>query len=456
MLAEMGKRPNIVFVFADQMRAQATGYAGNSDVQTPTLDSLATQSLIFTTAVAGCPVSTPWRATLLTGQYPLTHGLFLNDIQLDPHAVSLGKVLKQGGYNTGWIGKWHLDGPDRSSFVPPERRQGFDYWKAWNCTHSYNKSYYYDHDDPMPKLWDGYDAIAQTRDAQRYIEDHAGGDQPFALFLSWGPPHAPYLTAPQAYRDLYDPQSLTLRPNVPESQPKVAVNLAGYYAHVTALDDCVGELLKTIGECGIEDETAFLFTSDHGDMMGSRGQWKKQRPWDESILVPMLLRYPAMFGRPGRAVANPINSVDLMPTLLGLAGLDVPAPVEGADFTPFLRGEAEAPNGGAALIECPAPFGQWNRRQHGGREFRGLRTERYTYTRDLNGPWLLYDNEADPFQLDNRVDDPAMSELRGRMDEELQKKLDQRGDAFLSAEACIERFGYEINEDLTIDFENMV
>ena len=110
--------------------------------------------------------------SLLTGQRPLTHGVFLNDVPLNPEAVTIAKVLRAAGYDTGYIGKWHVNGDGRSAFIPPERRQGFDYWKVLECTHDYNHSAYYA-DGPEKLYWEGYDAIAQTQDAQQYLRDHA-------------------------------------------------------------------------------------------------------------------------------------------------------------------------------------------------------------------------------------------------------------------------------------------
>jgi len=363
-----GRKPNLVYVFADQWRAQATGYAGNKDVKTPNLDKLTGQSVNFSNAVSGCPVCSPYRASLMTGRYPLTHGVFLNDLLLNNDAVSLAQAYNRAGYETGYIGKWHLNGNRRGAFIPRERRQGFKFWKVLDCTHNYNNSFYYA-DDNVKLKWEGYDSIAQTREAQRYIRAHARGN-PFALVLSWGPPHAPYHTAPQKYRDMFDPAKLTLRTNVPQDQQAQAKkNLAGYYAHIAALDDCIGELLGTLKELGLEKDTIFVFTSDHGDMLHCRGQMKKQRPWDESIRVPFLLRYPSATGGKGRTIDMPINAPDIMPTLLGLSGIEIPDTVEGTDFSDVVRGKVQPPDN-AALISCPSPFGQWTRKS-GGREYRG-------------------------------------------------------------------------------------
>ena len=445
------RRPNLVFVFGDQWRAQAVGYAGDPNARTPHLDALARESVNFRTAVSGCPVCCPYRASLLTGRYPLTHGVFLNDVPLDNRAVSVAQAYKGAGYQTGYIGKWHLDGVHRTAFIPRARRQGFEFWKALGCTHNYNNSAYYA-DENVKLTWDGYDAIAQTREAQRYIRDRAD-DGPFALFLSWGPPHAPYHTAPEQYRALYRPEDVIPRLNVPEAdRAKARKALAGYYAHIAALDDCIGHLLQTLDETGIADETLFVFTSDHGDMLYSHGGQKKQQPWDESIRVPFLLRYPAAFGRTGRTIDTPINTPDIMPTLLGLCGLKVPDTVEGKDFSAFLQGRADAPDT-AALISCPSPFGQWTRKR-GGREYRGVRTARYTYVRDLDGPWLLYDNITDPYQQHNLCNQPAYAALQEQLEKVLARKLAETHDDFRSGWDYIKQWDYEVDASGTVAYTN--
>jgi len=435
-----GKKPNLVFIFADQWRAQASGYAGNKDVRTPHLDKLAGQSVNFTNAVSGCPVCSPYRASLMTGQYWLTHGIFYNDKPLNPDATTIGKVYRWAGYETAYIGKWHIDGHGRTAFIPKERRQGFEFWRVCECTHDYNHSLYYG-DTPEKQYWAGYDAIAQTREAQAYIRDHA--KQPFVLFVSWGPPHDPYQTAPEQYRQMYaDPSKIALHPNVHESlKEKAREAVAGYYAHIAALDDCIGDLLKTLEECSIEENTIFVFTSDHGDMLYSHGQTNKQKPWDESVRVPFLLRYPAVLGRTGRAIDMPINTPDIMPTLLGLSGLAIPDTVEGRDFSAVVRG-TQPPDNDAALIMCPVPFHQWNYQQ-GGREYRGVRTRRYTYVRDLKGPWLLYDNQVDPYQLTNLCNNPEHAQTQQELEKMLSVRLKETNDEFLPGPEYMAKWNYQ-------------
>lgn len=449
--ATAGQRgPNVVILMADQWRAHAFGYAEDPNVKTPEIDRLAAESLRFQNAIAGLPVCCPARASFLTGQRALTHGVFLNDVPLAPGATTLAKVFKGANYNTAYIGKWHLNGHGRSAYIPPERRQGFDYWKALECTHDYTNSAYYA-DGPKKLKWVGYDAFAQTDDACSYIRQHGVSEKPFLLFLAWGPPHDPYFTAPEPYRSRYDPAKLTLRSNVParlEAQTRKI--LAGYYAHCAALDDCVGKLLAVLKEAGLGDDTIVVFTSDHGDMLGSQGLFKKQKPFDESIRIPLLVRWPKGLGTSARALTAPINSEDVMPTLLGLCGITIPQSVEGLDYSGYLRGGRD-PGDGAAVIQCIAPFGEWERR-NGGREYRGVRTERYTYVRDLNGPWLLFDNQTDPYQTNNLAGQPEHATLQAELETRLKQKLRRTGDEFRPGSEYIARWKYLVDTNGTVPY----
>jgi arylsulfatase A-like enzyme len=441
-------RPNILFVIADQWRAQAFSYAGDPNVKTPNMDRFERQSVHFTQAVAGMPVCSPTRASLLTGQRPHTHGVFINDVPLGTDAVTLPKVLKQAGYDTGCIGKWHIDGHgSRSAFIPRERRQGFDYWKVLECTHAYNNSYYYA-DEPEKLKWDGYDAFAQTKDARNFLRDRARSAKPFLLWLSWGPPHNPYETAPPKYRAMYSPENIRLHPNVPESARAIArKELAGYYAHCTALDDSFADLLRTLDETGLATNTIVVFTSDHGDMLWSQNQQRKQRPWEESARVPLLIRLPQSLGiKPHRLDAT-INSEDVMPTLLSLAGAPIPSSVEGLDFAPAMRGEKD-PSGGATVLRCLSPFGEYMRK-NGGREYRALRTAKHTYVRRLDGPWLLYDNQSDPYQTNNLAAASAYAHLQAELDALLTKKLKEQHDDFRPGPEYIRRWNYKVDANDT-------
>jgi arylsulfatase A-like enzyme len=440
---KQSRPPNVLFILPDEWRAQSTGYNRDPNVQTPVLDRLARESVSFDNAVSNTPVCCPARASLMTGQYPLTNGVFINDVELTPNAPTLAEVFARGGYRTGYIGKWHLYGsPDgnygrRLAYIPTEKRLGFDYWKACECSHEYNHSLYYEGNDATPKYWPGYDADAQTDDACQFIEAHAKSDSPFFLFLSLGPPHFPYETAPEKYRERFANHAIQFRPNVPDARRAEAEPiLRGYFAHMAALDDCLGRLLATLDRQGIADDTIVVFSSDHGDMMWSQGITTKLHPWDESIRVPFLVRYPRRLGRRGRRARTPLSQPDIMPTLLRLTGLEAPGAVQGIDRSPLLLGGKEAGDS-AALISLPVPITE--ARRWGFAEYRGVRTERYTYVRSINGPWLLYDNVRDPYQMRNLISRPEHKALQSSLDRALDAQLKRIGDDFLPAADYVRR-----------------
>lgn len=445
------EKPNLVVVMADQWRAQAFGFAGDPNAKTPNLDRLAKESIIMVNTISPVPVCCPARATFLTGRRALTHGVFMNDVMLPASEILLSEVLKSAGYDTAYIGKWHLDGHGRSNFIPKERRRGFDYWKAMECTHNYSNSFYYA-DTPQRLKWEGYDAFAQTKDAVEYIKNRKGNSKPFFLMLGFGPPHDPYHMVPTEIKKMFEPSQFILRKNVPEDwQDRARDMLWGYYAHCYALDKCVGDIIGAIDEMGLKKNTIFVFLSDHGDMLGSHGGQGKQCPYDESIRIPLIIRYPSLNQGRGRQLDALISMEDLMPTLLGLCGIKIPSSVEGLDYSGYLRG-GKNPGDNVKLIACQAPFGQWSR-MHGGKEYRGIRTERYTYVRDLNGPWLLFDNKTDPFQMTNLVNNTKYSVLQKELDDLLISKLKNAKDDFQPAEYYIRKWGYMVDATGTVPYE---
>ena len=448
------KKPNIVYILVDQWRAQATGYAGDKNAYTPTLDKLAAQSLNVRNAVSGMPVCSPHRASLLTGQYPLRHGVFMNDVLLDTTATTLGKVYRDNGYTTGFIGKWHVDGHGRRSYIPPTRQQGFEYWKVLECTHDYNHSEYYEGASPQRKVWDGYDVTEQTDDAIQYIKKQATQDAPFVLFISMGAPHDPYQTAPEKYRKMFENKEIILRDNVAsENRARAIETQRGYYAHMAAIDDNLAKLWQTLKATGIEENTILVFSADHGDLLGSHGAWNKQQPYEESIRVPFLLHYPKALGTTGKTSEALLNTPDIMPTLLGLSGISIPKTVEGTDYSPVFLGKKKD-QVSETLISCVQPFGQWSRKR-GGKEYRGIVTQRYTYTRDLNGPWQLFDNQTDPFQLNNLVGKKEVASLQAELDKRLTAVLKKRKDEFRPGLEYVKKWGYVIDDTETVPYNKI-
>ena len=445
--AEGGARkPNIVYVLTDQWRAKATGYDGDVNVKTPNLDRLARESVNFRNAVSVCPVCTPHRAALMTGRFPLSTGMFVNDLYLPSDELCMAEIFKSAGYDTAYIGKWHLDGHGRTDFIPPERRQGWDYWKGAECDHNYNKSHYYEGNSPDKKFWPGYDAYAQTKDAQQYLQDHARSDRPFILMVAYGTPHFPHQTAPAELKELYPPEKIILPPNVPPALEAAARKEAqGYYAHCTALDRCVGELLTTLSTAGLDSNTVFVFTSDHGEMLGSHGRrpFLKQAAWDESARVPFLLRMP---GAPARTVATPLTTPDVLPTLLGLAGLGKPGTLEGVDLSATVRGGPEMDH--AALYMAVNPFSV----KAVGPPYRAVRTATHTFVRYQGASPMLIDDVKDPFQMENLAGIPEFAAVQRDMEMLLDAELKRVHDDFPTPEAALKRWNLDLRPEASAPY----
>jgi arylsulfatase A-like enzyme len=429
------------------LRACSVGYAGEEPVMTPHIDRFAREGATFTTAISPLPVCTPYRGSLITGRTPLSTGLVINDIPLRTTETSIAHVLNAAGYATAYIGKWHLDGANRPAPVPPgPRRQGFAYWMGANFEHNYDRSAYTD-DAGRQAFWPGFDAEAQTTHVIELLE-RRDPSRPFGVFLSWGPPHHPYRTVPRRYLDMYDPRTIPGRPNCPKVPQ---LDLWGYYAQTTFLDDQFGRLIATLDKLGLRNETIVVFTSDHGDMHGSHGLYKKQWPWDESVKVPFALRYPPAVPS-GTMVDTPLSVVDVMPTLLGLMGLPIPGAVEGTDLSPFIGDvRGDAPTSVLLMNPCPFSIGdprgedQVPRFRGMRMEYRGVRTNRYTYVRTIDRPWLLYDNANDPFQMENRIDDPEFKAIRNELEAMTRAHLDRLGDGFHPKEVYYSRLGISLD-----------
>ena len=428
----MADRPNVLFLFVDQMRASSMGCMGDTTARTPTLDRMAREGVLFTNAVSNCPVCTPCRAMLLTGKYPLTNGTLVNDLPLLTEQTFLAEVFRDAGYACGYIGKWHLDGIPRSKFTPPgPRRAGFDaYWAAYDCHHNYFETKYFLDTDELVTA-EGYEPTIQANLAMDFMKQHR--EDPFYLQISWGPPHDPYDLVPEVYRQMYDPATMPYRPNVKDVNRRAYCD---YNAHIAALDVEVNRLLQFLRETGLEENTLVVFSSDHGDMLWSQGYTHKQKPWEESIHIPLIMRWPK--GLPaGKRSEILIGIADYAPTLIHLAGLDVPAEMQGMDLSESFFGGG--PEHESVLIGDWVPVDQaWS---SGGEEWRGVRTKTHTYAMFLDRDWVLYDNVADPYQMKNLKDDPLAADAEARLKHAMHEWLKKTNDRFTTAEGHLRDLG---------------
>jgi len=407
----------------DQFRGMAMGCAGDPNARTPNIDRLAVAGLYLPHTYANTPVCCPARANILTGAYAHRNGMIANDLRLRESEVTLAEILRSAGYRTGFVGKWHLDGgPRMPGFVPPgDRRQGFEWWAANECSHAhFNTQYFRDSPEPLPMK--KFEAEGWTDLGLEFLDAWKTDKRPFFLTIQMGPPHDPY-KAPPEYSRRYDPARLQLRPNFQAAANGVTpAQLAEYYAMIEAVDDQVGRVVSKLDELGLARDTIVLFSSDHGDMLGSQGLRLKRKPWEESIRIPGIVRYPARI-KPGGKTDAIFTQVDFAPTLLGLCGIPRPRAMQGTDLTNVLTGSAsKGPE--AAFLQIFGPF-QGDGTPH---SWRGLRTNRYTYARTEAKPWVLYDNKEDPFQRKNLVDDPDSAALIRKLDRDLAAWMRRTGD----------------------------
>jgi len=436
-------RPNILFIFSDQHRWCDLGCYGNREVQTPCFDRFAAAGLRFDACFSESPLCVPARGTLLTGLSSRHHEAIGNDLPIRTDLTSVADVLSNADYHTGYIGKWHLAGVPRTKSIPQGRgRMGFQEWKTANCSHSYLDSYFDDEEDlrhPIP----GYEPETQTSLAIDFI--HRNADKNWALWLSWGPPHSPYREVPEEWLALYDPGALTLRPNVhlpvvenasaQISEESLRSALQGYYAHISALDREFGRLLDTLEKTGQLANTLVVYTSDHGDLLGSQGWMNKQMPYDEAVRVPLLIGQPGTI--PSGVRSQLIGLSDLAPTILGAAGLAFPEKTDGRDFHALLHNGNTPTRSEIYLTDYTACHQSAFR---GTPAWRAIRTEQYLLARFADqAPWLLFDMAADPFQQHNLFEEGTSLHW-----EPLSQRLDtlvEACDAWLDPEALISVLG---------------
>jgi len=438
-------KPNILFIFADQMRSTAMGCAGIENVYTPHLDQLAIEGTRFTNGIANTPSCAPMRASLMTGHHTISHGVYNNELQVRLDTSTFAGTLTEAGFKCGMIGKWHIDGGSRHQFTPPgKRRLGFDdYWAVANCTHSYMDSFYYENNNPDPIFIKGYEPIHQANLACQFIEEKSKSDDPFFLVWAPGTPHDPFLEQPQKNLDQYpineiefmDSNSCYVPQEINRAKREI---LSGYYAHITALDEQIGRVLKKLNDCQLSENTIIIFSADHGDMLGNKGAYFKSQPWRESTGVPLIFKWPGHIPE-NRITDSPFSLIEMMPSVLSLVGVDIPSDTQGDDLSELILGdETAAPdsvyiNFAPNVHVIPEP------------PFRGVITRTHTYAETLEGPWLLYDNIKDPFQKTNLISwknasDPQIIKLQLEYHSKVKYWLDRTNDAFEDGDVINDKY----------------
>jgi arylsulfatase A-like enzyme len=455
-----GTKPNLLFVMADQWRWHAQGHVGMDPVSTPNLDAFAARALSFRNAITTQPICAPNRACLFTGLYPPNHKVYTNEENLlNPELASLGKVLKADGYKTGYFGKFHLGGTDEmKEGVPPgPARHGWDDW-LMNVGHQPFHQGMFLQDETDKTYMTKWEPTYLGDKAVEFLNQQKGSADPFALVISFGPPHTgggpgfedrflpgkpgpdgkPHFgygyAAPKEYEAAYRPaEKLPRRPNVApcrgmsstEAQP-------GYFGAITSIDESFGRMIAQLEANGQIDNTLIVFTSDHGEMMGSQGRMTKGIFFEEAIRVPLMISWGDRI-KP-REEASLVSTIDIMPSLLGLMNVPLPANLDGKDLSSFIAGKSSTTRDAAFLS-----YGEQNIPQNG---WRAIRTDKYCYALTagafLHSPGVrqkdgrvLYDLDEDPYEMHPIFLGDGQDEVINQLHQRLTDHLDSLHDPFL-------------------------
>lgn len=459
-LVTLEKTPNLLIVFPDQLRGQAMGFMGTEPVITPHLDAFAAESLILTDAVSNFPICSPARASLMSGKYPFGHGVIQNNnsfsakygYELAATEKCWSDVLKDKGYNLGYIGKWHLDNPYEpyldcsnnesekkwNEWTSPDKRHGFDYWYAYGTYNEHLKPLYwttnakredFHYKDQWGPELEADKTIAYLKNEDGVLRD---ANKPFAVVVSMNPPHSPYSQVPEKYRQFYKDiplDDLTKRPNIPKEGTKYGdfyrKNIKDYYAMITGVDEQFGRIIQALKDTDLDENTIVLFLSDHGNCLGIHNVASKDYHYEESMVIPFIVRWPKMI-KP-RKDSLLLSMPDIYPTILDMMGFkeDIPDDVEGTSYAEnFLTGKGERPD---SQLYMYTYYGEPDM----GR--RGIRTNRYTMmmSKRNNEPdqLELFDNHNDPYQLSNIAETDIITV--GQLTKRLKALLKKRNDPWI-------------------------
>ena len=441
------RRPNVIAIVTDDQAVWSIGAYGNTESRTPNMDRLAREGARFTKAFVATPVCSPSRATFLTGRYGtqmgLTDWLTVNEASsgmgLPPETVTWPEVLKQNGYATALVGKWHL------GHLPQHHptKHGYDHFWGFlgGGTQPMNPDVEVDGkktklNGPVPDLL--------VSEAIRWVETNR--EKPFALSLHFREPHQPYAPVPKEDAAPFE----DLDPTIPDHKGLDAAwakeRFRRYYASVHAVDRNLGRLLARLDDLKLADNTIVLFTSDHGYNIGHHGVYTKgnaawvaggvhgpKRPnmFEESIRVPLIVRWPGVV-KPGSTVERVVSNVDTFPSILGMAKVPVPegAKHHGLDFSPLLRGEEPA----AWREEL---FAQYDLHNSGLAFMRMIRTSDWKLVRHhmANGLNELYDLKNDPGETKNLYHNGQVTKTRDALQAKLTAWQESIDDPLLKLDA---------------------
>lgn len=433
------KPKNILVVLTDDHRYDALGFMKTQDFgDTPTLDRLAREGTHFRNAFVTTALCSPSRASIFTGLYAHQHKVVDNNHPIPPDLIFYPQYLQQAGYDTAFIGKWHM-GSEGDDPQP-----GFDHWVSFKGQGTYMPSANGLNVDGKRVPQKGYITDELTDYAIDWIEKR-DGKRPWMMHLAHKAVHAEFLPAPR-HAGRYDketfryPESMKAgvpgRPMWVENQRNSwhgvdyayhgTLDIADYYKRymetLLAVDEGLARIMDLLERRGELDDTLILYLGDNGFMFGEHGLIDKRTAYEESMRIPMIARCPSLFPA-GSTVEAVVANIDIAPTMLAAAGLDAPDHMAGSDFLP-LAGNPQAPWRAEFLYEY-----YWERNFPQTPTVHALREERYKYIH-FHGIWdldELYDLAVDPQENNNLLAQPGHEDLAQRLSGNLFKILEQTG-----------------------------
>ncbi len=475
------KKPNLLFLYTDEQAYRTLACYGNDKIQMPNLNAFSQTATVFDQTYVSQPICTPSRSTLLTGQWPHNTGLTDNNVPLPPETKCFPELLDDPDYATGHFGKWHLGDELRP-------QHGFDEWLSIEDIYGghYSEPYKGKHSSYCQFLLDhGYlpedgnlfkrhesarlpEDVSKpaylAREASRFINENK--DKPFVLFVNFLEPHMPFFGPRDSQ---YDPDEVDLPPNLHDYpgddnslrlqriREKTYENghsglplktdadwrrmIANYWGLCSLVDTHVGTILDTLNEAGLDDDTIVVYTSDHGDMMGSHGLIAKTVMYEESVRVPFLLRTPGQSDT--KRINGPVSQVDIVPTLLDLMGKDVPDCVQGKSLKSAVNADGDVNLQQDVVIEWTSVREQLNdkgfqanptfseNKMNASLEA-PLRTvitaDGWKLTYSPIGESELYNLNDDPYERTNLINDPAQKERLAALIDKIRSWQAETGD----------------------------
>lgn len=416
------KKPNFVFFLTDDQRWDGMSCAGNEILQTPNMDRIAAAGVRFENMFVTTSLCGPSRASILTGLYSHNHGLRRNGMALAAEHKTFPEILKENGYQTAFIGKWHNTdlGKDRS----------FDYSFGFKGQGKYYDPVISENYGPEQEYKGHVTDILADKAVEYLKEAH---QEPFCLLLWFKAPHRSFLPA-ERFKDLYKDVTIpkpetwdddyATRPDAVknvnmrigdfEDVPDFDTFTKDYYRCLAGVDENVGKVLDVLEKSGLDQDTVVIYSGDNGFFIGEHHWFDKRFMYEESIRVPLLVRYPELI-KPGRIAQEMVLNVDFGPSIIDLAGIKVPEIMDGASFKPLLQGEKAVWRKDFLYeyYEYPGP--------HSGRKCRGIRTEQWKYIHFFEDPqeFELYDLQNDPNEINNLINNPEYFQIVEKLQERL-------------------------------------